>query len=345
MSTLDERISSRQRQADEDEARARDLDIEAETLGRTLLPEWSELLADEALYQAEAHAIEGLKPLANKAPELLLARGRLEMVQLNETQVMQALEDIPLEHRLQLATAEQAEKDARRRLREVQDEQVTLGHNHADLVERRKRGAEYTVQAAQAAEAAEVWDLLADLLKKGGGLQVWIANRELKQIVHEVNLVLQKLDDPLRVQVGDPQRKNKAEAQEVVVLDLMDPLQEAKHYNLLSGGEQFRVALALALALHRRVIGGAVGTLIVDEGFGALDSDRRDTLAQQMADASGGLLRLGLAHSVLICSHSNEVQRHFPERWIVSKQAGTAKVCRFKNDGDTDSSQDCGDRE
>jgi len=107
-------------------------------------------------------------------------------------------------------------------------------------------------------------------------------------------------------------------------VDLLDPAAKPRHFDFLSGGEQFRVALALALALHRRV-GRSAGTLIVDEGFGALDGGRRDALAQQM---TAGILNLGLASSIIICSHSTEVQRHFPHRWLIEKRDGVARAHR-----------------
>jgi hypothetical protein len=43
-------------------------------------------------------------------------------------------------------------------------------------------------------------------------------------------------------------------------------------------------------------------------------------------------LRLKLAESILICSHAQEVQRHFPYRWEVRKQDGTATVRRTSPD-------------
>jgi len=59
-----------------------------------------------------------------------------------------------------------------------------------------------------------------------------------------------------------------------------------RYFEFLSGGEQLRVPLALALAVHRLVAGDTAGTLIVDEGFGALDGNQRDHLALQMANTS-----------------------------------------------------------
>ena len=75
------------------------------------------------------------------------------------------------------------------------------------------------------------------------------------------------------------------------------------------------------------------GTLIVDEGFGALDSTRRDHLALQMANTSQGILSRNLVHSLIICSHSTEVQHHFRDScWIVEKQSGTASVRRAEGE-------------
>ncbi len=130
----------------------------------------------------------------------------------------------------------------------------------------------------------------------------------------------------MHVQLGEPRRAGRIQLQDILVVDATDPVGSARYFDYLSGGEQFRVALALALALHRRVDGGAVGTLIVDEGFGSLDGDRRDELALQMTDTSNGLLRQQLANNIVISTHSTEVQRHFPYRCHVTKEAGTATV-------------------
>lgn len=47
-----------------------------------------------------------------------------------------------------------------------------------------------------------------------------------------------------------------------------------------------------------------------------------------MTDMSQGVLQLNYAQSVIICSHSSEVQRHFPYRWHIAKEGGSATVSR-----------------
>jgi recombinational DNA repair ATPase RecF len=83
--------------------------------------------------------------------------------------------------------------------------------------------------------------------------------------------------------------------QDLRIIDASDPAGGACYFEFLSTGEKFRIALALALALHGRVGGGRLGTLMIDEGFGVLDSDKRDNLALQMAaDTDQGILDLQL---------------------------------------------------
>jgi DNA repair exonuclease SbcCD ATPase subunit len=120
--------------------------------------------------------------------------------------------------------------------------------------------------------------------------------------------------------------------QDLRIIDTSDPVGGARYFEFLSGGEKFRIALALALALHR-VGGGRTGTLIIDEGFGALDSDKRANLALQMAaDTDHGILGVRLAESIIMCSHTSEVQRHFPNHWHVENTDGTARVTRMDID-------------
>jgi ABC-type nitrate/sulfonate/bicarbonate transport system ATPase subunit len=73
---------------------------------------------------------------------------------------------------------------------------------------------------------------------------------------------------------ADASRISDNQLQALQITDRGEPVGQARYFGCLSGGERFRVALAL----HRRV-GRAVGTLI-DEGFGAVDGYRREALAR-----------------------------------------------------------------
>src|SRR5690606_37522579 len=135
-----------------------------------------------------------------------------------------------------------------------------------------------------------------------------------------------------RAQLGSARRQSTTPIEDIHVVDTLDPSGGARFFEYLSGGEQFRIVLALALALHRRV-GKQAGTLIMDEGFGAADSRRRHGRAARLTNTTDAILDAGLAQSIVICSHSEEVQRQFPNRWHVSKEGEAATVCRADTDG------------
>jgi exonuclease SbcC len=337
--SLKEKIAA---QENLNESASREVDrarVELNTIKQELGQEWDEPLSDHEIYQTRLNHIKTLRITAERMIDLQRASGQLKQVEDDLKNIKKKLNKIPSDFQLPLDEAKHRESEARKSHQSIRDHKTRLESELGDLHQRqiRAKAVSKTIQEADA-EASD-WRELADLLKRGGRIQVWITNQEQQQIVMAINTVLQQLGDSLRVLLGEPLRRTGTEIQDVVVVDTtdpavdpQDPTRHARHFNLLSGGEQFRVALALALALHKRVAGGAAGTIIVDEGFGDLDGDWRDELARQMTDTVGGILNLELAHSILLCSHSSEVQERFPDRWVVTKQGGRAKVQLIHHD-------------
>jgi DNA repair protein SbcC/Rad50 len=345
--SLKERITA---QKNLEESASREVDrarVEANAIKQELGHEWDDQLIDHELYQARLHMINTLRITAERMTSLQHASGQLKQVDKNLKEIKKNIDKIPPEYQLSLQEAQQRETEARERHQTIHDQKTRLEDQLADLHQRQRRAVEIGKIVQEAYTEATDWHELADLLKPGGRIQVWITNQEQQQIVVAVNTVLEQLGDSLRVLLGEPLRRTGTEIQDVVVVDTtdpavdpQDPTRHARHFNLLSGGEQFRVALALALALHKRVAGGAAGTIIVDEGFGDLDGDWRDELARQMTDTVGGILNLELAHSILLCSHSSEVQERFPDRWVVTKHGGRAKVHLIHHDSSVENNEE-----
>lgn len=94
----------------------------------------------------------------------------------------------------------------------------------------------------------------------------------------------------------------------------------------MSGGETFLASLALALALADSVAELAVeGTpklesMFIDEGFGTLDGETLDVVASAIEElgASGRLIG--------IVTHIRDLADRMPTRFVVSKDATTARV-------------------
>jgi DNA repair exonuclease SbcCD ATPase subunit len=329
ISTLCERERLLNEAALEADRKANASESQVQDLKEALAPEWGAVAEDRECYEVEQRAVDDRRALAEQAGDLHEAPGILTSIRNQLEEITAEADTIPLDHRIGIGEAEDLEQNARSAEREIDLERVQVDKARQGLLERQCEATNLMSRIQDLERQSSVFGELAEILKDGGPLQTEIALREQQQIVDEVNEVLRLLNDPLQVKLGEPRRRNSAvqEMQDLVVVDTSDPLNAPSYFEFLSGGEQFRVALALALALHRRVAGDTPGTLMVDEGFGALDTNRRDALALQMvSDSHHGILGLGLAESIVLCSHSSEVQRYFPNRWHVTKHDGTASV-------------------
>jgi exonuclease SbcC len=129
----------------------------------------------------------------------------------------------------------------------------------------------------------------------------------------------------LRLEMHRKVKANGQEAElELLVLDRMSvrhPIDEA----CLSGSQRFRVAVALALGIGQYVGGAARGqrAVIIDEGFGSLDADGTDAMAEHLRDLSDRLDR------VILVSHQAELRKHFSEGFRVVRENGTSRAKPF----------------
>ena len=85
-----------------------------------------------------------------------------------------------------------------------------------------------------------------------------------------------------------------------------------RRYQEFSGGEQFAVAIAVALAVSGVTNkSGYVRCLFIDEGFGALDGKHRKRIID---DAIGKLVDRGMRDQVVVITHIEDMQEYFPHR-------------------------------
>jgi len=101
-----------------------------------------------------------------------------------------------------------------------------------------------------------------------------------------------------------------------------------REVSTLSGGEKTLIGFAIRLAIGELVAGlkggRAVDFLIIDEGFGALDSVNRDLVAT----AVGNLVDSGLYKQVIVISHETDLMNHpvFKAYIYVSKERGVSNI-------------------
>ncbi|RYX81878.1 SMC family ATPase [bacterium] len=197
--------------------------------------------------------------------------------------------------------------------------------------EEKERGA-LEAQLQQRSLEHERWEELARLLGPHQ-LQRHLLREAERAIVREANGILEGISGgTLRLELvpdsdeGSGNRRPK-------VLDVMcfhltgseEP--QAILPAFLSGSQRFRVAVALALGIGRTAARGPgngraarVETILIDEGFGALDKTGRDEMKDELRELGRELGR------VILVSHQEDFANAFPNRFDITLENGVSRV-------------------
>lgn len=283
---------------------------------------------------AAAHDAEELKALRGEfadlanAPQRLetlrAAQGRLNALRAQIEILRGNIEKLPLAHRIApdvaLGEKKSAEEVQKTRLAERDEAIGRLGSD--------ERAREDYQRCHQKRDEAERAFSRADKLARAfgpSGLQAKIVSEAQRTIGALANETLAKLSQ------GNWQidlRENSAGTElEIIARDLGRGGRE-RPFECLSGGERFRVAISLAIAIGQSACGGqAVNTLVIDEGFGALDDLNRGLLVDELRRLSEQVLRGG---RIIIVSHQDDVCSEFDFRYQISRDtSGYAQALRF----------------
>jgi len=157
---------------------------------------------------------------------------------------------------------------------------------------------------------------LAEIFSKKG-LQTMIIETILPEIEQEANVILDKITQGRMSVSFITQKEKKTGEGEIETLDIKiaDAFGE-RDYNLFSGGEAFRIDLAIRIALSK-VLSKRAGTslqfLAIDEGFGALDATGKDEVVEAIMALKGDF------EKILVVTHIQELKNLFNTRIEVEK--------------------------
>ena len=291
-----------------------------------LMPAWKAHRAareNEALMEL-ARRHDELQPLAARADELRAAQQRVSDLESEIRVLREQIADIPAEHRGDVAAAQAAFDAARAAREEVGAQLESVREN---LLSTRNQRENWVRCEAELAAAQIEFGRDEDLAKALGseGLQARIIKRAQEKLRDAANAVLGRLTNgswqiELREQIGDKKEKEL----EIVARDDARGGYE-RTFDTLSGGERFRVAISLAIAIGQMAAGSApMNTLVIDEGFGALDGENRDLMVENLRHLSRHELKGG---RIIVVSHQDDVRESFDYRYLLSRDAdGYAKV-------------------
>ena len=155
------------------------------------------------------------------------------------------------------------------------------------------------------------------------GVQALLIESVLPQIEDEANRLLSRMTDGLMTLKLETQRELKsrkgdfAETLDITISDHLGP----RNYELFSGGEAFRINIALRIALSKilaRRSGAPLSTLFIDEGFGTQDVSGRERILDVLRAIENDF------QQIIVITHLDELKESFPVRIQVEKRNGTS---------------------
>ena len=150
------------------------------------------------------------------------------------------------------------------------------------------------------------------------GVQAMLIETVVPRLEDETNALLGRMTDN-RMNVKLETQRERASGQgepretlEILVSDELGP----RSYEMYSGGEAFRVNLALRIALSRVLaqrMGAPLPTLFIDEGFGTQDAVGRERILDVISAIGDDF------EKVLVITHLEDLKEAFPVRIEVQK--------------------------
>lgn len=240
-------------------------------------------------------------------------------------QIVQELHNVPEEAQQSLDNLEQHEQIIRQKQTEVDKQRSdTEGEKH-QLEHRRKQRCELEAYYKEAARGADLYKELAGFLGKDN-LQGYLLIQAEEAIVAYANEILDRISGgslslELRQRADDSAGIEAVKAFDLVAIN-SETGHEPMPVDLLSGGQRFRVAVSLALAIGKYASqdNRSIEAVIIDEGFGSLDQQGRREIIDQLHVLSQTLRR------IILVSHQEEFANEFPNRYAIELSDGTSRI-------------------
>jgi exonuclease SbcC len=170
------------------------------------------------------------------------------------------------------------------------------------------------------------YTILSAALSKDG-MQGMLIEHALPTIEQEANAILGRLTDyQSHIHFDSMRELRNGSAKETLDIKIADTL-GTRPYELFSGGEAFRIDLALRLAISKLLAhrsGASIQTLIIDEGFGSQDEEGLHNIMEALLNIQHDFAK------IIIVSHLPTMKEQFPVHFHVHKSAEGSTVTVLK---------------
>lgn len=296
---------------------------------KTLSAEDVRALRDE--WEREIRALESAD-VAARAAALVEARGKLVGVERDEAFYGQQIESLSELARRPRAQVEAEWEEAKDRQRQIASEREVVGDTLRRLEREEREKRTLGQQSQEKTLEYERWEELARLLGPHQ-LQRHLLREAEGAIVREANGILEAISGgTLRLELVPDSDEGSGNRRPKVLDVVCFPLNGSEEPQailpaFLSGSQRFRVAVALALGIGRTAARGSgngraarVETILIDEGFGALDKTGRDEMKDELRELGRELGR------VILVSHQEDFASAFPNRFNIALENGVSRV-------------------
>ena len=172
-------------------------------------------------------------------------------------------------------------------------------------------------EQGQAQEAQGIYQELVGAFGRQG-VQAMLIETVVPRLEEETNLLLGRMTDNrmhVKLETQRERRSGAGEPIETLEINVSDEL-GSRSYEMYSGGEAFRVNLALRIALSRVLsqrTGAPLPTLFIDEGFGTQDASGRERILDVISAIEDDF------DKIIVITHLDDLKDMFPVRIEVQK--------------------------
>lgn len=269
---------------------------------------------DQAVAQLpedEAAQRQGQEFLAGKAAELESLEGQVPGMEAAITELPRL--ELALQQEVTAAEGLESQRQAALGRRGLLEGEVSrLEGLLSSLEENRARLGE--LQEDQA-----VYQELASAFGRQG-IQAMLIETVVPRLEEETNVLLGRMTDNrmhVKLETQRDRRSGAGEPIETLEINVSDEL-GTRNYEMYSGGEAFRVNLALRIALSRVLsqrTGAPLPTLFIDEGFGTQDASGRERILDVISAIEDDF------DKIIVITHLDDLKDMFPTRIEVQKDA------------------------
>jgi exonuclease SbcC len=215
-----------------------------------------------------------------------------------------------------------------RRVDGDRDESLAQARQRLALLESYQRQRQQLDREHRELEAGLQSDrLLSELLGKDR-LQLYLVRQAERQVVEYANAVLDRLSGGQLYLKLSGEANGEGASAKALDLEAYNRATGERPINVafLSGSQKFRVAVSLALGIgqyasrqHR-----PIESVIIDEGFGCLDSQGRQVMIQELQNLRSQM------RCILLVSHQEDFAESFSDGYHFHLENGATRVRRFQ---------------